>query len=46
MSSAATIPNYEDITGTIVWNESPMQGAPIGWVCLGGTRWAKFGEIN
>ena len=46
MSSASTIPNYNAITGTIVWNESPASGGPIGWVCLGATRWAKFGIIE
>jgi len=46
MSSASTIPNYDAITGTIVWNESPAPGTPIGWVCLGGTRWAKFGKVE
>ena len=46
MSSATAIPNYSAITGTIVWNESPSPGGPVGWVCLGATRWAKFGIIE
>jgi hypothetical protein len=46
MSSASVIPNYPAITGTIVWNESPGPGGAVGWVCLGGTRWAKFGIIE
>jgi len=46
MSSATAIPNYNAITGTIVWNESPGPGGAVGWVCLGGTRWAKFGIID
>lgn len=46
MSSATAIPNYNAITGTIVWNESPGHGGAVGWVCLGGTRWAKFGIIE
>jgi hypothetical protein len=46
MSSASVIPNYNAITGTIVWNESPAVGGPIGWVCLGGSSWAKFGIIT
>ena len=46
MSSATAIPNYNSITGTIVWNESPSPGGPVGWVCLGATRWAKFGMIE
>ena len=46
MSSASVTPNYEGITGAIVWNESPSLGGAVGWVCLGGTRWAKFGKIE
>jgi len=46
MSSATAIPNYNAITGTLVWNESPAAGGPVGWVCLSGTRWAKFGIIE
>jgi hypothetical protein len=46
MSSATAIPNYNAITGTIVWNESPAPGGAVGWVCLGGARWAKFGIIE
>jgi hypothetical protein len=46
MSSATAIPNYNAITGTIVWNESPSPGGAVGWVCLGATRWAKFGIIE
>jgi hypothetical protein len=46
MSSASVIPNYPSITGTIVWNESPQPGGPVGWICLGATRWAKFGTIE
>jgi hypothetical protein len=46
MTSAVTIPNYSGITGQIVWNQAPHPGAAIGWVCLGGNRWAKFGIIE
>jgi hypothetical protein len=46
MTSATTIPNYSGITGQIVWNQAPAPGSAIGWVCLGGTRWAKFGIIE
>jgi len=46
MSSATAIPDYNAITGTIVWNENPAQGGAVGWICLGGTRWAKFGIIE
>jgi hypothetical protein len=46
MSSASAIPNYDAITGTIVWNENPAPGGPVGWICLGAVRWAKFGIIE
>jgi hypothetical protein len=46
MTSAAVTPNYEGRTGQIVWNESPSAGGTVGWVCLGATRWAKFGKIE
>lgn len=46
MSSATAIPDYNAITGTIVWNENPALGGPVGWICLGNTRWAKFGIIE
>ena len=46
MSSASVIPNYVGITGQIVWNESPAPGSASGWVCLGGTRWAKLSTVE
>lgn len=46
MSSTSTIPNYQGSKGQIVWNENPSPGSPIGWVCLGGHLWAKFGIIE
>lgn len=46
MSSATAAPNYEAITGTIVWNESAGLGGYAGWICIGGARWAKFGKIE
>lgn len=32
--------------GVIVWNERPVIGGPIGWVSLGGARWAGFGTVT
>lgn len=35
--------------GSIVWNQSPDIGKPIGWVCIKGGRpgaWRSFGPIN
>jgi hypothetical protein len=46
MSSAPVVPGYESTAGDIVWNEQPAPGQPIGWVCLGATRWAGFGRIE
>jgi hypothetical protein len=46
MTSATTIPNYSGITGQIVWNQAPAPGGAIGWVCVGGHLWAKFGIIE
>lgn len=46
MSSASVAPNYEAITGTIVWNESAGPGGYAGWICIGGARWSKFGKIE
>jgi hypothetical protein len=46
MTSSNSIPNDDRSIGTIVWNQSPVIGNPIGWVSLGGARWAKFGIIE
>lgn len=46
MSSTATIPSHDAPRGQILFNESPEIGQPIGWVSLGGARWAKFGLIE
>jgi hypothetical protein len=40
------MPSYEANKGTIAWNENPELGGVIGYVCLGGTRWAGFGRIE
>jgi hypothetical protein len=45
-TSALDVPFDNRPMGTIVWNERPTIGAPIGWVSLGGARWAKFGTIS
>lgn len=46
MSTANKIPSYESFQGHIVWNSAPSLGENIGWVCIGGARWAKFGKIE
>jgi hypothetical protein len=44
--TSGSLPNYEARTGHIVWNDTPAAGGVIGWVCLGGARWAAFGRIE
>ena len=45
-SSAPWRPTDNRQLGEIVWNEQPQVGQPIGWVSLGGARWAQFGTIT
>lgn len=46
LSTASDTPNWSGRSGEIVFNDSPAVGRPIGWVCLGGTRWGSFGKIE
>jgi hypothetical protein len=46
MTSANYVPNYNGTLGQIVWNSAPSHSSPIGWVCLGATRWASFGTVE
>lgn len=46
ISSSDTVPNYASGIGHIVFNQNPSLGGPMGWVCLGGPRWANFGIID
>lgn len=45
-SSSDSVPTYDAGLGDIVWNTNPALGQPIGWVSLGGARWASFGTIT
>lgn len=45
-SSAQDRPADNKPVGYVVWNERPVIGGPVGWVSLGGARWAKFGLIQ
>lgn len=45
-SSGARMPTDNRPIGQIVWNEQPIIGSPVGWVSLGGARWAGFGIIT
>jgi hypothetical protein len=44
-TSGRQMPSDNHTIGNIVWNENPYIGGPIGWVSLGGARWASFGTI-
>lgn len=46
MNSTDSAPTTDQPRGTISWNSNPAIGSPIGWVSLGGARWAKFGTIQ
>lgn len=46
LSTASGEPNWSGRAGEIVFNDSPQIGKPIGWVCLQGHRWARFGTIE
>lgn len=45
-SSSPTPPNYDAPRNTVVFNEFPNIGGPLGWVSLGDARWANFGIID
>lgn len=45
-TSSNIMPTNDNPKGTIVWNTNPAIGSPIGWVSLGGARWAQFGTIS
>jgi len=44
--SGSMPPNTDLPKGTIVLNENPSLGGPMGWVSLGNARWANFGVID
>lgn len=46
LTTASGEPNWSGRAGEIAFNDSPKIGQPIGWVCLEGHRWAKFGIIS
>jgi hypothetical protein len=46
LTSSNTPPNYDAAQGTIVFNSTPTIGGPLGWVSLGGARWANFGFVD
>lgn len=44
--TAASAPSHEAPKGTVLFNENPSLGGPLGWVSLGDARWANFGIID
>ena len=46
ITSAGSPPSNDQPVGTVVFNSSPSVGGPMGWVSLGGSRWANFGIID
>ena len=46
IGSSASIPSHAAPKGTVMFNEHPDIGLPVGWVSLGGARWANFGMIE
>ena len=45
-TSSSTPPSYSAPRGTVVFNETPSIGGPLGWVSLGDARWGNFGIID
>ena len=46
LASSAKPPSDTQPRGTIVFNENPTLGGPLGWVSLGNAKWANFGLID
>jgi hypothetical protein len=42
-STVSETPGFEGEKGDLAWNSNPAVGQPVGWVCLGGAVWSKFG---
>ena len=45
ISSEPSLPKIQSVKGHVVFNSEPDIGRPVGWICLGGSRWAEFGKI-
>ena len=42
----SSMPGYSEVKGSIRFNSNPSKGSPVGWVCLGDTRWAEIGTVQ
>jgi len=45
-TSSLTPPHYDAPRGSVVFNEQPNLGGPMGWISLGDAKWANFGTID
>jgi hypothetical protein len=45
-STSGAPPADNQPRGTVVFNENPNIGGPVGWISLGDARWANFGIID
>ena len=45
-TTSSTPPSHSAQRGSVVFNENPTLGGPLGWVSLGDARWANFGIID
>jgi hypothetical protein len=45
-TTSATPPSDDRPIASIVFNSNPTLGGPLGWVSLGGAKWANFGVID
>jgi len=46
VNSSDTTPNWAGKIGDVYFNEDPAVDKPMGWVCLGGERWAQLPVIT
>lgn len=46
IQSAPSMPDYSGTRGEMIFNSDPVLGKPLGWVCLGETRWACMPVIT
>ena len=40
------LPGHKGAHGDIYLNKNVQQGTPIGWVCIEGTKWSAFGNVE
>lgn len=46
INSTDAMPNWTGKRGDLYFNEEPKVGSPMGWICLGGERWAQLPKIT